>query len=232
METFLSYLSQSLSENPFLAYLGVFIGGILSSSSPCVLATIPLVIGYVGGYSEGDRRKALVYSLTFILGLSITFTALGAIASFLGGFFGLFSRTWYFIAGGIAVVIGLHLIGLFEWNLPVPVHLQPKRKGILGAFLLGIFFGIISSPCATPVLALILTFVASKGEVVYGTSLLFVYALGHCVLIFLAGTATGFAENFIKSKGIINITTWGKRIGGSIVVLVGIYLFYLGITIY
>lgn len=231
METLLNHLAQALNDNLFLAYLGVFIGGILSSSSPCVLATIPLVIGYVGGYSEGDRRKALVYSLTFILGLSITFTALGAIASFLGGFFGLFSRTWYFIAGGIAVIIGLHLIGLFEWNLPVPVHLQPKRKGILGAFLLGIFFGIISSPCATPVLALILTFVASKGEVAYGTSLLFVYALGHCALIFLAGTATGFAENFIKSKGIINITTWGKRIGGSIVVLVGIYLFYLGITI-
>lgn len=231
METFLSYLSQSLSENPLLAYLGVFIGGILSSSSPCVLATIPLVIGYVGGYSEGDRRKALLYSLTFILGLSITFTALGAIASFLGGFFGIFSRTWYFIAGGIAVIIGLHLVGVFEWNLPVPVHLQPKRKGILGAFLLGVFFGIISSPCATPVLVLILTFVASKGEVVYGTSLLFIYALGHCALIFLAGTATGFAENFIKSRGMLNITTWGKRIGGSIVVLVGMYIFYLGTTL-
>jgi cytochrome c-type biogenesis protein len=231
METFLSYLSQSIADNPFLAYLGVFIGGILSSSSPCVLATIPLVIGYVGGYSEGDRRKALLYSLTFILGLSITFTLLGAIASLVGGLFGLFSSAWYYIAGGIAVVIGLHLIGLFEWNLPVPVHLQPKQKGILGAFLLGIFFGIISSPCATPVLALILTFVASKGEVVYGTSLLFVYALGHCALIFLAGTATGFAENFIKSKGIVNVTTWGKRIGGSIVVFVGIYLFYLGMAL-
>jgi cytochrome c-type biogenesis protein len=231
METFLNYLSQSLSENPFLAYLGVFVGGIISSSSPCVLATIPLVIGYVGGYSGGDRRKALLYSLTFILGLSITFTILGAIASFIGGLFGIISRTWYFIVGGVAIAIGLHLIGLFEWNLPVPVHLQPKQKGILGAFLLGIFFGIVSSPCATPVLALILTFVASKGEVAYGTSLLFVYALGHCALIFLAGTATGFAESFIKSKGISNITTWGKRVGGVIVVFAGIYLFYLGITL-
>jgi len=231
METFLSYLSQSFSENPFLAYLGVFIGGILSSSSPCVLATIPLVIGYVGGYSEGDRRKAFLYSLTFILGLSITFTILGAIASLLGGLFGIISRTWYFIVGGIAIAIGLNLIGLFEWNLPVPVHLQPKQRGILGAFLLGIFFGIVSSPCATPVLALILTFVASKGEVAYGTSLLFVYALGHCALIFLAGTATGFVENFVKSKGISNMTAWGKRIGGSIVVFVGIYLIYLGITL-
>jgi len=231
METLLNHLSQSLTENPLLAYLGVFIGGILSSSSPCVLATIPLVIGYVGGYSEGDRRKAFLYSLTFILGLSITFTILGAIASLVGGLFGIISRTWYFIVGGIAIIIGLHLIGLFNWSLPVPVHLQPKQRGILGAFLLGIFFGIVSSPCATPVLALILTFVASKGEVAYGTSLLFVYALGHCALIFLAGTATGFVENFVKSKGISNVTTWGKRIGGSIVVFAGIYLIYLGITL-
>ncbi len=231
METFLNYLSQSLSENPFLAYFGVFLGGILSSSSPCVLATIPLVIGYVGGYSEGDRRKAVLYSLTFILGLSLTFTVLGAIASVIGGLFGIISRTWYFVVGGIAAAIGLHLIGLFEWNLPIPVHLQPKKRGILGAFLLGLFFGIISSPCATPVLALILTFVATKGEVVYGTSLLFIYALGHCALIFLAGTATGFVENFVKSKGISNVTAWGKRIGGSIVVFAGIYLIYLGITL-
>jgi len=231
METLLNHLSQSIAENPLLAYVGVFLGGVLSSSSPCVLATIPLVIGYVGGYSEGDRRKAFLYSLTFILGLSITFTILGAIASLVGGLFGIISRTWYFIVGGIAIIIGLHLIGLFNWSLPVPVHLQPKQRGILGAFLLGIFFGIVSSPCATPVLALILTFVASKGEVAYGTSLLFVYALGHCALIFLAGTATGFVENFVKSKGISNVTAWAKRIGGSIVVFAGIYLIYLGITL-
>jgi cytochrome c biogenesis protein CcdA len=231
METLLNHLSQSLSGNPFLAYLGVFVGGILSSSSPCVLATIPLVIGYVGGYSGGDRRKALLYSLTFILGLSITFTILGAIASFIGGLFGVAGRTWYFVVGGIAVAIGLHLIGLYEWNLPVPVHLQPKQRGILGAFILGLIFGIVSSPCATPVLVLILTFAASKGEILYGTSLLFVYAIAHCALIFLAGTAAGFAESFIKSKGGSNITTWGKRVGGLIVVFAGIYLFYLGITL-
>jgi len=231
METLLNHLSQSLTENPLLAYLGVFLGGILSSSSPCVLATIPLVIGYVGGYSEGDRRKALLYSLTFILGLSLTFTVLGAVASVIGGLFGMISRTWYFVVGGIAVAIGLQLVGFYELNLPIPGHIQPKQRGLLGAFLLGLVFGIISSPCATPILALILTFVATKGEVAYGTSLLFVYALGHCVLIFVAGTAAGFAESFIKSKGISNITTWGKRIGGSIVVIVGIYLFYLGVIL-
>ncbi len=231
METLLQYLSQSIADKPLLAYLGVFLGGVLSSSSPCVLATIPLVIGYVGGYSGGDRRKALLYSLTFILGLSITFTILGAVASFIGGLFGVAGRTWYFVVGGIAVAIGLHLIGLYEWNLPVPVRLQPKQKGILGAFILGLIFGIVSSPCATPVLVLILTFVASKGEILYGTSLLFVYAIAHCALIFLAGVVAGFAEGFIRSKGISNVATWGKRIGGSIVLLVGLYMVYSGITL-
>ncbi len=231
METLLQYLSQSIADKPLLAYLGVFLGGVLSSSSPCVLATIPLVIGYVGGYSGGDRRKALLYSLTFILGLSITFTILGAVASFIGGLFGVAGRTWYFVVGGIAVAIGLHLMGLYEWNLPVPVRLQPKQKGILGAFILGLIFGIVSSPCATPVLVLILTFVASKGEILYGTSLLFVYAIAHCALIFLAGVAAGFAEGFIRSKGISNVATWGKRIGGSIVLLVGLYMVYSGITL-
>ncbi len=231
METLLNHLSQSLSGNPLLAYLGVFIGGIISSSSPCVLATIPLVIGYVGGYSGGDRRKAMLYSLTFVLGLSITFTILGAIASFIGGLFGVTGRTWYFVVGGIAIAIGLQLIGLYEWNIPIPGHLQPKQKGILGAFVLGLIFGIVSSPCATPVLVLILTFVASKGEVLYGTSLLFVYAIGHCALIFLAGTAAGLAESFIKSRGISSVASYGKKIGGSIVALVGLYLVYSGMTL-
>jgi cytochrome c biogenesis protein CcdA len=231
METLLDHLSQSLSENPFLAYIGVFLGGIISSSSPCVLATIPLVIGYVGGYSEGNRRKAILYSLVFILGLSLTFTVLGAIASLIGGLFGMISRTWYFIIGAVAIAIGLRLIGISSINIPTPVNLQSKRRGIIGAFLLGALFGIVSSPCATPVLALILALVASKGEVVYGTSLLFVYAIGHCALIFLAGTAAGFVESFVQSKGITNITSWSKRAGGAIVSLVGIYLLYLGITI-
>jgi cytochrome c-type biogenesis protein len=231
MEPLLNHLSESLSGNPFLAYLGVFLGGILSSSSPCVLATIPLVIGYVGGYSGGDRRKALLYSLTFILGLSITFTILGAIASFIGGLFGVVGRTWYFIVGGVAIAIGLHLIGLYHWNLGVSVHFQPEQRGILGAFLLGLIFGIVSSPCATPILVLILTFVASRGEVLYGTSLLFVYAIAHCALIFVAGVAAGFAESFIRSKGVSNVATWGKRIGGSVVFLVGTYMVYSGIML-
>ena len=129
MESILNQLSLSFTENPLLAYVGVFLGGILSSSSPCVLATIPLVIGYVGGYSEGNRRKALLYSLVFILGLSLTFTVLGAIASLIGGLFGMISRTWYFIIGGVAIAIGLHLIGIYQSEYSYSSQSSAKTEG-------------------------------------------------------------------------------------------------------
>ena len=148
-----------------------------------------------------------------------------------GGLFGVISRTWYFVVGGIAVAIGFQLVGFYEFTLPTPGHFQPKKRGLLGAFILGLIFGIVSSPCATPVLVLILTFVAAKGEILYGTSLLFVYAIAHCALIFVAGVAAGFAEGFVKSKGISNVATWGKRIGGFIVLLVGVYMVYSGVTL-
>lgn len=211
---------------PIIAFGAVFLAGIISSASPCVLATIPLVVGYVGGYADGDRRKAFLYSVAFILGLSLTFTAFGAAAGMLGTMFGMIGGWWYAALGLVAVAMGLQMLGLYQLRLPFHVEVKPKRKGIFGAFLLGLFFGIVSSPCATPVLVVILTLVAGKGEVAYGTSLLFVYAVGHCMLMLLAGTFTGFVEAFVKAKGVRNFSEWSKRIGGAIISCVGLYLLY------
>ncbi len=211
---------------PIIAFGAVFLAGIISSASPCVLATIPLVVGYVGGYADGDRRKAFLYSVAFILGLSLTFTAFGAAAGMLGTMFGVIGGWWYAALGVVAVAMGLQMLGLYQLRLPFHVEVKSKRKGIFGAFLLGLFFGIVSSPCATPVLVVILTLVAGKGEVAYGTSLLFVYAVGHCMLMLLAGTFTGFVEAFVKAKGVRNFSEWSKRIGGAIISCVGLYLLY------
>ena len=158
--------------------------------------------------------------------LSLTFTAFGAAAGLLGTMFGVMGGWWYVILGAIALIMGLQMVGLYQLRLPFHVEVKPKRKGIFGAFLLGLFFGIVSSPCATPVLVVILTLVASKGEVLYGTALLFVYAIGHCLLMLLAGTFTGFVESFVKAKGVRNFSDWSKRIGGALISLVGVYLLY------
>jgi cytochrome c biogenesis protein CcdA len=224
--TFLDNIEQIVAAYPLLAFGAVFLAGIVSSASPCVLATIPLVVGFVGGYAEGDRWKAFRYSLAFILGLSLTFTAFGAAAGLLGTMFGTVGGWWYVAAGIVALVMGGQMMGLYELRLPVKREFQPKQGGMIGSFLLGLFFGVVSSPCATPVLVVILTFVATKGQVVYGTTLLFTYAVGHCMLMLVAGTFTGFIESFVQAKGVVNFSAWTKRIGGSVVAVVGGYLLW------
>ncbi len=218
-----------IQDNPSWAILAVFVGGLISAASPCVLAVIPLVIGYVGGYSEGNRKKALSYSLVFALGLAVTFTLLGAAAGFIGSFLGLTGKYFYWAIAVIAIIMGLSLLGIFEIRLPFAGKMQFKIGGLLGAFLMGLFFGVVSSPCATPVLVVILAYVATKGQILYGTLLLFVYAIGHCALIVLAGVITGFVDSFAKSKGAVNFSTWTKKISGVLIICVGIYVIYSNI---
>ena len=200
-----------------MAFGAVFLAGVLSSASPCVLTTIPLVVGFVGGYAEGDRRKAFRYSLAFVIGMALTFTAFGAAAGLLGTMFGTLGGWWYVAAGVVALAMGGQLLGLYEIRLPVRREFRPRQGGVVGSFLLGLFFGVVSSPCATPVLVVLLTFVATKGQVLYGVSLLFCYAIGHCLLMLAAGTFTGFVEAFVKARGITNFARWARRVSGGVI---------------
>jgi cytochrome c biogenesis protein CcdA len=226
--SFLDNIEQIITIYPLAAFGAVFLAGVISSASPCVLATIPLVVGFVGGYADGDRMKAFRYSLAFVFGLSLTFTAFGAAAGLLGIMFGTLGGPWYLIAGGIALVMGGQLMGLYEIRLPIRRDFKPKQGGIVGAFLLGLFFGVVSSPCATPVLVVLLTLVAGKGQVLYGVALLFCYAIGHCLLMLFAGTFTGFVEGFVKARGVVNFSLWAKRVSGGVVALVGGWFVWQG----
>jgi len=104
-----------------------------------------------------------------------------------------------------------------------------KKTGIWGALVLGMLFGVVSSPCATPVLVVILGLVSLKGNIIYATFLLFVYALGHSALIFIAGTVTGFAETFISSRATASFSVWSKRVSGMLIILAGLYLLYINV---
>lgn len=227
--SFLDNIEQIITLYPLAAFGAVFMAGVVSSASPCVLATIPLVVGFVGGYSDADRSKAFRYSLVFIFGLSLTFTAFGAAAGLLGTMFGTLGGPWYLIAGAIALVMGGQLMGMYEIHLPIKRDFKPKQGGIVGAFLLGLFFGVVSSPCATPVLVVLLTLVAVKGQVLYGIALLFCYAIGHCLLMLFAGTFTGFVEGFVKARGVVNFSLWAKRASGLVVALVGSWFVWQGL---
>ncbi len=223
MEAFFSNIQLIIQNQHGLAFIAVFLGGLISAASPCVLAAIPLVIGYVGGYSEGNKGKAALFSLVFVLGLSITFTFLGAAASAMGQFLGFMGRWLYVGLAVIAVLMGLQLMGLLNIPIPFQKTRQVKTKGLVGAFLLGLLTGTVSSLCATPVLAVILAYVSTQGDMAYGGSLLFIYALGHCALIFIAGLSVGLTESLVGSRGMRNFSTYAKKFSGVVLVAVGIY---------
>lgn len=227
MEGLFGNIGELIQARAWMAFPACFVGGIISSASPCVLAMIPLVIGYVGGYAEGSQKKAIQYSLMFTLGLTITFTILGVIAGALGRLFGDVGGYWYFILPPVAIILGLYLVFADKLNLKIglPQRLLPKKKALFGAFLIGLFFGIVASPCATPVLAVILTFAAAQQDIAYSGGLLLAYALGHWVLVLGAGISAGFAQRVLESKGISNFSSYSKKIAGVILIGVGIYLF-------
>jgi len=223
METIFNNIQHIIQNQHGLAFFAVFIGGLISAASPCVLAAIPLIIGYVGGYSEGNRKKAALFSLVFVLGLSITFTLLGAAASVMGKFLGFMGRWLYLGLAVLAILMGLQLMGFLNIPLPFQKTRTVKSTGLIGAFLLGLLTGTVSSPCATPVLAVILAYVSTQGDMVYGGSLLFVYALGHCALIFIAGLSIGLTESIISSRGAKNFSLYAKKFSGALLVVVGMY---------
>jgi cytochrome c biogenesis protein CcdA len=217
-------LNRIVQSESWLAFPICFAGGLISSASPCVLAMIPLVIGYVGGYAEGSQRRAIQYSLVFTLGLTITFTILGIIASFIGRLFGSVGSFWKYILPAGAILLGLQLLGVFNFQIGLPGKFLPQRKALLGALLMGLFFGILATPCATPVLAVILTYAATKQTIFYSGALLLAYAAGHWVLVLTAGISAGLAQKIIASRGIGNVTTYIKKGAGIVLVGTGIYL--------
>jgi len=217
-------VSALLQSNAWLAVVAVFLGGVTTALNPCVLAMIPLLMGVVAGNRETTTvRRSLVFSLFFVLGLAVTFTALGLISGLMGRMFGDVGRFWKYAVAGVCLLMGLHLLGVLKWNLPVPARVRIKKQGYIGAFLLGLLFGVVSTPCAVPILAVLLAFVAEKGNVLYGGFLLFVYALGHSALVLVAGTSVGAAKGLLESKGLRKAHAVIQKVAGVLIIGLGLY---------
>lgn len=194
-----SLADQAAAAPPLLTVLLVFLGGVVSSASPCVLAAVPLVVATVGGTST-SRSRAVVLSAAFVLGLAFCFTALGAIAALTGRLIGDVGVFWPVLLGVVLVAMGLHLSGLVHLPLPQVNGTRFRGAGLGGAFALGALTGTLSSPCATPILVVVLSLVAFEQKVLWGTTLLAAYSLGHVVLLFAAGAVSGFAAAWLGGR--------------------------------
>jgi cytochrome c biogenesis protein CcdA len=216
-----------LQRSPWLAIVAVFLGGVTTALNPCVLAMVPLLMSVVAGNKAATTvRRSLVLSLLFVLGLAVTFTVLGLISGLMGRMFGDVGTFWKYAVAGVCLLMGLHLLGVVKWSWPVPAGIRVKKQGFTGAFLLGLLFGVVSTPCAVPILAVLLAFVAEKGNVLYGGFLLFVYALGHSVLVLVAGTSVGAAKSLLESRGLRQAHAVLQKLAGVLIIVIGAYFLF------
>lgn len=227
IDTWLESLSVLIQTNFWIAPIIAFVAGILTSVTPCSLSTIPLVIGYVGGAST-EPKKAFKLSLTFAIGLTITFTILGAVAALIGSLIGNAGRWWYIILGVLMMLMALQILEVYEFISSTYLTSKSTKKGYIGAIIAGILAGIFASPCATPVLVVLLAIVASKGSIAWGIFLLLLYSIGNSFFVIIAGTFIGTIRSIIQSERFGKFSVGLKYILGITIIFIGIYMFYLG----
>ncbi len=227
MEQILESISQLIERSTLIAPLLALLAGVLTSFTPCALSSVPLIVGYVGGSGDTTAKKAFLLSLTFALGSAVTFTVLGSMASSIGRLMGAYQTWWYLILGILMMLMALQTWGLWEIIPSSYLVAKNKKKGYSGAFIAGILGGIFSSPCATPVLIVLLAVVAGSGSFLWGILLLLCYSLGHGVLAVLCGTSIGFVKKLSQSESYGKISEILKIVMGIAMALVGFYMFYL-----
>lgn len=216
-------LAEIVKTNFWLAPLAALVGGLLTAANPCVLAAAPLMVGYVAGQEKRSLGRSFLLSLTFAIGLTIMFGLI---------WFGVWSASsllpstwWKYIAAVVCLLMGLHLLGVLHFTLPTPTGLQPKQKGFGGALLLGLLFGLISLPCAGPVLGALIVVTPLYG-MAFGIMLLVAYSLGHCGLVIVGGTSIGFVQRLADSKGWTRGTDVLRRIAGVLIIAVGVWVLF------
>lgn len=215
---------------PVAAAATALLAGLASSVSPCTVAAVPLVVGYVGGYADGSRRRAFFYAAAFVLGLALAFTGVGLAIALAGAIFLPAGGLWRGVLIALALVAGLSLLAGRTLHGMCAAHcgaggIAPSHwKGSFGAFVTGALSGVVFAPCATPVMVGILTLIGNQQDVLFGTLLMFLYSIGHGALLLAAGSSIGFAQWVARSRWAGRVNWWFTRVAGALLVVYGLYL--------
>jgi cytochrome c-type biogenesis protein len=230
MLEFLSWLGKLIKGAPAVALAAAFVWGILSVVlSPCHLASIPLIVGFIDKQGKTTTRRAFAISLLFSVGILITIAVIGTVTALAGREYGDLGPWATYGMAVIFFLVGLNLMDVLPTPFSGPGQVNIKRKGLLAAFILGLVFGVALGPCTFAYMApmLAVTVKLASTQMLYGMLLLAVYGVGHCAVIVLAGTSTGLVQKYLnwneKSKGAVIV----KRVCGGLVILGGLYLLYL-----
>ncbi len=221
-------LSRAVEGAPAIAIAASLAWGVLSIVlSPCHLASIPLIVGFVDGQGRISTRRAFVISLLFSVGILVTIAAIGVATAAAGRMMGDLGRWANYGVAVIFFAVGLHLLGVIPMPWSGPAQVGMKRRGGLAAFVLGLVFGVALGPCTFAYMAPMLgvTLRVAATSLAYGALLLLAYGVGHCSVIVLAGTFTEVVQRYLnwteRSRGAIVL----RKVCGALVILGGVYLF-------
>lgn len=230
MEQLFTALTRAVEGTPAIAIIASFVWGILSILlSPCHLASIPLIVGFIDQHGRMSTKRAFYISTLFAVGILITIAVIGAITAAAGRMMGDLGKYGNYFVALIFFAVGLILLDVIPMPFSGPGQIGFKRKGLLAAFILGLVFGIALGPCTFAYMAPILavTFKAASTALLYGIVLLLAYGVGHCSVIVFAGTFTEVIQRYMnwneKSRGAVIL----KKICGVLVLFGGIYLIYI-----
>ncbi len=201
----------------------IFAAGLLTSLTPCMLSMLPITIGYIGGYENQGRLQAATQSVWFALGLATTLAALGIIAASIGRVYGQIGVGLPIIVSLIAIIMGLNLLEALPLQFPswggMDWISQEWPKG-LRSYLIGLTFGLVASPCSTPVLATLLAWVVSTKDLVLGGALLLSYTAGYVAPLILAGTFTASIKRLLELR---QWSSWITPVSGALLLAFGVF---------
>ncbi len=207
------------------AVLGCFLWGMISVLfSPCHLASIPLIVAYVGGQQKAlVPRQAAGYAVAFSTGLFITIAVIGAICALLGRMLGDIGSYWQILIGAVLIWVALGMLGVEKCSMSGSLLYRLNFKGLSGAFALGLGYGILSGSCTFGFIAPILAIITVQQEVATGILFILLFAVGHCLPIAIAGSSTAAVRRLVETSAWQDAGGWFRKGAGAIICLLGIY---------
>ncbi|MCF8106534.1 MAG: cytochrome C biosynthesis protein [Desulfohalobiaceae bacterium] len=214
-----------MTSGSLIAALGCFLWGVISVAlSPCHIASIPLIVGYVGGQEVMPRpRQAAGYAGLFTLGLFLTIVIIGVVCALLGRMLGEISPYWTILLGLVLFWVALDMLGVKACSLSGGLAQRFRLKGHSGAFILGLAYGIVSGSCTFGFIAPILAVITVQEKIATGVSMILLFALGHCLPIVLAGSSTALVQRVLGHSGLQSGGMWFRRLAGVLIAFLGGY---------
>lgn len=227
MNNFLEILQTSGNNINFIVLMLSFLGGVIASVSPCSLAMLPIIVGYIGGYSKENPAKTFLQMVFFVIGMSFVFSIIGIICAITGHVFVSFAPSYFLlIIASILLVMGLNVVGIIDINIPVLIKQMPtsnNRGIVLYPMLLGIIFAVAGTPCSTPILAGIMAFASISDNILYAVMMLFLFSLGQGVILIAAAVFTSAVKGLKNFAPLTNIL---MKASGVFLIFASMFIFY------